>query len=83
MRMPTTPTSTRPRPAGVNGTAVSSEAISATKNAPLMPMWMSKPSAWMTKYRRIASVAQIRTVSRASDRQRRASIEKTPSSKRS
>ena len=31
------PASTMPRPAGVNGTAVSSEPVSATKNAPLMP----------------------------------------------
>ena len=29
--------STMPRPAGVNGMAVSSEAMSATKKAPLMP----------------------------------------------
>ena len=34
------PTSTMPRPAGVSGTAVSSEAMSATKKAPLRPSWM-------------------------------------------
>ena len=37
------PASTMPSPAGVNGTAVSSEATSATKKAPLMPSEMSKP----------------------------------------
>ena len=40
--------STMPRPAGVNGTAVSSDAIRATKKAPLMPRWTSKPSARTT-----------------------------------
>ena len=39
---PTTPASTTPIPAGVNGTAVSSEPVSATKNAPLMPSWTSR-----------------------------------------
>ena len=48
----------------MNGTAVSSEPISATKNAPLMPRWTSgKPSASTTRYRRTASVAQISPVS--------------------
>ena len=37
------PASTMPRPAGVKGTAVSSEATRATKKAPLMPSEMSKP----------------------------------------
>ena len=34
---PTTPSSTIPRPAGLNGTAVSNEPISATKKAPEIP----------------------------------------------
>src|SRR4030067_805115 len=41
-RMPTTPSSTMPSPAGVNGIAVSSDADRATKKAPLMPRWTSR-----------------------------------------
>ena len=37
VRSPTTPVSTMPIPAGVSGTAVSSEPASATKKAPLRP----------------------------------------------
>ncbi len=56
------PTSTMPRPAGVNGTAVRSEATRATKKAPLMPSEMSKPRASTTKSSRSASVVQMRPV---------------------
>ena len=42
--------STIPRPAGVKGMAVNSDAASATKKAPLIPRWTSvKPSAAITK----------------------------------
>ena len=57
------PASTMPRPPGVSGTAVSSEAERATNMAPLRPRLRSvKPSAWMTKKSRSASVIQISTV---------------------
>ena len=46
----TTPPSTMPRPAGVNGIAVSSEAIRATKKAAATgPSGHLKPSASTTK----------------------------------
>ena len=41
VRTPTTPASTTPSPAGVSGTAVSSDPVRATKNAPLIPSWTS------------------------------------------
>ena len=44
------PPSTMPTPAGVKGMAVSNDAVSATKKAPLMPRSTSgKCSAWTTK----------------------------------
>ncbi len=47
----------------MNGTAVSNEAMRATKKAPLMPTLVSgKPMARMTKYSRSASVVQMSTV---------------------
>jgi hypothetical protein len=50
VRTPTTPSSTTPRPAGLSGTAVSSEPISATKKAPEIPSETSeKPSASTTR----------------------------------
>ena len=74
-----------PRPAGLSGTAVSSDPMRATKNAPEMPSETSgKPRAWTTKYSRRASVAQMRVVTIARrGRARRPTASKTPSSKRS
>ncbi len=57
------PASTMPRPAGVNGTAVRSEPVRATKNAPLIPRCTpGNARAATTKYRRKPSVDQIRPV---------------------
>ena len=63
--MPTIPASTMPRPAGLSGTAVSSEPMRATNTAPEMPSSTSgNPNALTTKNRRIASVIQIAMLSR-------------------
>ena len=60
------PRRSRCRP-GVSGTAVRSDAVSATKNAPLIPRWTSlKPIASTTRNSRIASVAQMRPVTTTS-----------------
>ena len=80
------PASTIPRPAGLSGTAVSSEPIRATNTAPDRPSDTSaKPSAWTTRNRRSASVIQIEPgqARRGCGSWRAASAPKTPSSNRS